>query len=135
MNATGKQLMRRTIFPRLAICFWAACVLLVSGCATTTEQPLYYWGDYQKQVYGHFTKEVGPEEQISTLEAGLEKASASGRPVPPGYNAHIGILYAQTEHTDKMLNYFTAEKTLYPESAAYMDFLMRKYQQPKDGGQ
>ena len=118
MSATGKQLMRRTIFPRLAICFWAACVLLVSGCATTTEQPLYYWGDYQKQVYGHFTKEVGPEEQISTLEAGLEKARASGRPVPPGYNA-----------------YFTAEKTLYPESAAYMDFLMRKYQQPKDGGQ
>ena len=125
--------MRRTIFSGPAIGLWLACVLFVSGCATTTTQPLYYWGDYQKEVYGHFTKEIGPQEQIATLEAGLEKARASGRPVPPGYNAHLGILYAQTEQPDKMLAYFSAEKALYPESAAYMDFLMRKYQQPKQG--
>lgn len=121
-------------FSKLAVCFCVACVFLVSGCATKTP-PLYYWGDYQKEVYGHFTKEVGPEEQISTLESGLDKARASGHPVPPGYNAHLGILYAQTEHADKMLQYLTAEKTLYPESTTYMDFLMRKYQQSHDGAQ
>jgi hypothetical protein len=124
--------MTQSLFSRQAACLSVACVLLVAGCATKTP-PLYYWGDYQKEVYGHFTKDVGPEEQIAALESGIEKARASGLPVPPGYNAHLGVLYAQTEHADKMLHYFTTEKALYPESAAYMDFLMRKYQQPHDG--
>lgn len=126
--------MTQSRFTRQAAGLSVVCVLLVSGCATNTP-PRYYWGDYQKEVYGHFTKEVGPDEQITTLESGLEKAQASGHPVPPGYNAHLGILHAQTEHADKMLRYFTAEKVLYPESATYMDFLMRKYQQPSDGAQ
>lgn len=101
-------------------------VLLLSGCATKT-QPLYYWGDYQPQVYGYFTKDKGPEEQIASLEAGLEKARAAGQQVAPGYLAHLGILYAQGEHQDQMLKYFDAEKALYPESTAYIDFLSRKY--------
>jgi hypothetical protein len=101
-------------------------VLLLSGCATKT-QPLYYWGDYQPQVYGYFTKDRGPEEQIASLEAGLEKARAAGQQVAPGYLAHLGILYAEGERQDQMLKYFDAEKALYPESTAYIDFLSRKY--------
>lgn len=103
--------------------------LLLSGCATQTP-PLYYWGDYQPQVYGYFTKNKGPQEQIASLEAGLETARASGRSVPPGYLAHLGILYAQSENHDQMLKYFEAEKALYPESSAYIDFLLRKFKQP-----
>ena len=102
-----------------------ALFALLAGCATGP-QPLYYWGDYQPTLYGHFTKEVGPQEQIASLEAGLEKARAAGKPVPPGYNAHLGLLYAEGEQTDQMLKYFEAEKTLYPESASYMDFLLAK---------
>jgi len=107
-----------------------AGLVLLTGCATRTE-PLYYWGDYQPQVYAHFTKDSGPEEQIAKLEAGLEKARAAGKTVPPGYNAHLGILYAETERQDQMVKYFEAEKGLYPESAAYMDFLLRKFKQPQ----
>ena len=111
---------------RLAI----AGALLLTGCVTKP-QPLYYWGDYQAQLYGHFTKEIGPEEQIAKLEAGLEEARGDDKPVPPGYLAHLGILHAQIEHTDQMLKYFDAEKTQYPESAAYIDFLLRKLKQPQ----
>jgi len=32
-----------------------------------------------------------------------------------------------------MLKYFDAEKTQYPESAAYIDFLLRKLKQPQQG--
>lgn len=108
----------------------AAGLLLLSGCAAGP-QPLYYWGEYQTQLYGHFTKETGPEEQIAALEAGIEKARAAGRPVPPGYHAHLGILHAQGEHADQMQKYFEAEKTLYPEGATYVDFLLRKFKQPQ----
>lgn len=104
--------------------------LVLSGCATKP-QSLYYWGDYQPQLYGHFTKDKAPQEQIASLEAGIEVARASGKSVPPGYLAHIGILYAQGEHQDQMKKYFLAEKTLYPESTAYVDFLLRKFNQPR----
>jgi len=113
---------------RLAI----AGALLLTGCATKP-QPLYYWGDYQPQLYGHFMKEKSPPEQIAKLEAGLEQARASGKSVPPGYLAHLGILHGQAERPDQMLKYFEAEKTLYPESAAYIDFLLRKVKQPQQG--
>lgn len=121
--------MTRLAFTQMATLLSILGFLLLSGCATKTQQ-LYYWGDYQAQVYGYFTKDTGVAEQIASLEAGLEKARASGRPVPPGYLAHLGILYAQDEHPDQMRKYFDDEKTLYPESAAYIDFLLRKYKQP-----
>jgi hypothetical protein len=117
---------------RIATGLAIAGAVFLSGCAPT-HQTLYYWGDYQTQVYGHFAKENGPEEQIAKLEAGLEKARASGKPVPPGYNAHLGILFALGEHADQMRKYFEAEKQLYPESAAYIDFLLRKFNQEKKG--
>lgn len=98
---------------------------LLAGCATAP-QPLYHWGSYQPVLYGHFTKEKGPQEQIAALEAGIEKARAAGKALPPGYNAHLGLLHAEMEQTDQMLMYFEAEKALYPESTGYMDFLTRK---------
>ncbi len=100
--------------------------LLLAGCVTQP-QPLYHWGDYQPQVYGHFTKDKSPQEQITSLEAGLEEARAKGKPVPPGYLAHLGILHAQAERPEQMRKYFEAEKNQYPESAAYIDFLLRKF--------
>ena len=100
--------------------------LLLTGCVTRP-QPLYHWGDYQPHVYGHFTKDKSPQEQIAGLEAGLEAARASGKPVPPGYLGHLGILHAQSERPEQMRKYFEAEKNQYPESAAYIDFLLRKF--------
>lgn len=99
------------------------------GACATNEQ-LYYWGDYQPQVYGHLTGDKGPDEQIANLEAGLEKAQAQGRQPPPGYFAHLGILYGEKGDGDKMLRYFDAEKQHYPESTAFIDFLMKS----KTGG-
>ncbi|ENO87416.1 DUF4810 domain-containing protein [Thauera linaloolentis] len=122
--------MKHSSITRLAAALPAAGLLLLAGCASGP-QPLYYWGEYQPALYGHFTKEQGAQEQIAALEAGLEKARAKSLAVPPGYHAHLGILYAGSEQPDQMLRHFEAEKTLYPESAAYMDFLMRKARQPE----
>lgn len=122
--------MKRLSLTRFAAGLPLAGALLLAGCATGP-QPLYYWGDYQPALYGHFTKEKGPQEQIAALEAGIEKARAAGKPVPPGYNAHLGLLYAEGEQTDQMLKYFEAEKALYPEGASYMDFLLGKFKREK----
>jgi hypothetical protein len=100
-----------------------ASAALLTACATGPD-PLYYWGDYQSQVYGHLTGQKGPTEQITRLEAGIEKARSAGKPLPPGYFAHLAILHAEQDDTAQMLNYFDAEKQAYPESAAYIDFLL-----------
>jgi hypothetical protein len=98
--------------------------LLLSGCAT--QPTLYQWGSYQPQVYTYLRGEgAGYPEQIAALEADIQKARAANRPLPPGFNAHLGMLHGQVGQWDKMAMYFQAEKTLYPESAPFMDFLLK----------
>ncbi|MGE5471342.1 MAG: DUF4810 domain-containing protein [Bacteroidota bacterium] len=106
-----------------------ACGALLSGCAARHE-PLYYWGDYQPQVYGYFTGDKSPEDQIQALEAGIEKARASGKPLAPGYQAQLGMLYAKTGREDQTRHYFEAEKAQFPEGRPFMDFLLRNFKTP-----
>jgi hypothetical protein len=100
-------------------------LLLVSGCAS---QPhgLYQWEGYQPQVYQYFQGTSSKEAQIAELESGLQKIQASGKAVPPGYHAQLGLLYGQTGSGDRMVQEFQTEQTLFPESALYIDFLLKK---------
>lgn len=102
------------------------CGALLGGCATSNQ--MYQWENYQPQVYEYFKGDgKGPEAQISTLEAGLQKIQAKGKTPPPGYHAHLGLLYAQIGKEDQLVQHLQTEKALFPESAAYMDFLLKKY--------
>ncbi|AQV96291.1 DUF4810 domain-containing protein [Cupriavidus necator] len=106
---------------RAALCGLAATALL-AGCAT--QQSLYQWEDYQPQVYQYFKGE-SKEAQVTALEAGLQKIHASGAAVPPGYHAQLGMLYLDLGKGDQMVQQFQTEKALFPESAPYMDFLLK----------
>lgn len=99
--------------------------LLLSGCVTP-EKPLYYWGDYQPVVYSHFRGDA-PEAQRVKLEQTAHLAQSRGEAVPPGFNAHLGLLYLNTGQLDQAQGAFQAEATLFPESKPYMDFLLRKF--------
>jgi len=110
--------------PRLALLV-AACSLL-AACAQAPKT-LYQWEGYQPQVYEHF-KGQSPQQQITELEKGLERIAAKGNVPPPGYRAHLGMLYAETGRDDLALQQLQAEKAAFPESAAYIDFLLKKYQ-------
>lgn len=103
--------------------------LLIGGCVTPKE-PLYYWGGYQNTVYGHFNGEMAPEQQILEMEKAREEARAKNKPLPPGFQAHLGLLYGETGRSDQLVINLLAEKNQYPESAAYVDFLLKKTQKP-----
>ena len=64
------------------------------------------------------------EQQIAALEKNEQEAKGKGQVLPPGFHAHLGLLYARQGHPDKAASAFKTEKSLYPESAAYMDFLL-----------
>ena len=99
---------------------------LLSGCVAPRAN-LYQWEGYQPQVYEYFKGNgQGNEAQITVLEADLEKMHAKGKVAPPGYHAHLGLLYTQTGKYDKGAQEFQTEKQLFPESAVYMDLLLKK---------
>ena len=98
---------------------------LLVGCATP--KTLYQWERYQPQVYEYFNGQgKGFEAQISTLEEDLEKIRAKGNTPPPGYHAHLGLLYLQIGKNDRVAQELGAEKELYPDSATSMNFLLKK---------
>jgi hypothetical protein len=100
-------------------------VLALSGCVTRPE-PLYHWGNFPDQQYTYFKGEKGPEEGIQHLEKVRAQAKARGKPLPPGLQAHLGILYGLTGRTDLFEQNLDAERQQFPESSAYVDFLLKK---------
>lgn len=101
-------------------------LLLLVGCSTKADKSLYNWDNYQTTVYQYYQGDkVGPEEQIASLKESIEKSRATNKAVPPGLHAQLGLLYANTGHTDLAFQEFNTEKSLFPESATYMDFLLK----------
>lgn len=100
---------------------------LLSGCANRP-QPLYYWGNFQDQQYAYFKGERGPEDGIQNLEKVREEAKSRGKLVPPGFQAHLGMLYGLTGRTDLFEQNLLAERQQFPESSVYVDFLLKNKQ-------
>jgi hypothetical protein len=96
-----------------------------SAC-TSSSGALYSWGDYEGKVYTYLQGE-SPAAQISALQDGLLKIEETGKKVPPGYYAHLGMLYAETGDDGLAISCFIAEKTRFPEAAVFMDYLLARY--------
>ena len=105
----------------------AMLLLTLVGCAAP-KQSLYLWGDYENQVYALYNDpgKFPIEAQIETLEANYQKARSANKAVPPGFHAHLGYLYFQAGKGDQAVQSFLTEKTLFPESAVYMDRILLK---------
>jgi hypothetical protein len=108
---------------------WAlmASTLLASGLLAGCSSPktLYQWESYQPEVYEYFKGEQPKEGQAEALERDLQKIRSTGKTPPPGYHAHLGLLYLSMGKDDQMVQQFRTEKTLFPESTPYMDFLLK----------
>lgn len=106
----------------------AMCVCTVLGGCATKQAPLYQWQGYEKNVDAYFRSDkLSPQAQTQQMEDGLKKIQDSGAAVPPGYNAHLGLLYGQQGNLDLFAQQMLTEKKQFPESAAFMDFLLRNF--------
>lgn len=102
-----------------------ATVMLLTGCATAP-QSLYQWDGYQSSVYQYYQTDSSLDEQVTALEESLEKAKARDRMIAPGLHAHLGLLYANSGREQQAFEQFAMEKHLFPESAMFMDFLLKQ---------
>lgn len=102
----------------------AALSGLLVGCVQAPK-PLYHWDGYQRQVYEHLRGDgSSPNEQLTVLQAEAEKSRAVGALLPPGFRAHMGLLYLRLGRAGQAREMLEAEKSAFPESTRYMDFLL-----------
>ena len=110
-------------FSRALMALTLAASTVLAGCAAP--KTLYQWEGYEPQVYEYFKGEEPKEAQAEALERDLQKIRSTGKAVPPGYHAHLGLLYLSMGKDDQMVQQFRTEKALFPESGPYMDFLLK----------
>lgn len=96
------------------------------GCAQAPK-PLYHWEGFQGQLYEHFKADSSSaEDQLRILEAQAQKAGVGGAALPPGFRAHLAMVYLRLGRDDEARLQLEAEKASFPESAQYMDFLLKR---------
>ena len=109
----------------LSLLITALCAL--NACAKS----IYYWGRYEDLVYDTYANpgkaDVGT--QVAKLTEDIDRASAEGKPVPPGVHAHLGYLYYQQGNLGGAQQEFQTEKKLFPESAAFVDGMLQRMSQ------
>ena len=105
----------------------AACVAGLAGCANRAPAPLYSWESFPKLQYASLQGAgVATVEQVGAMEAHAEKARAANAALPPGFRAHLGMLKLASGDAEQARRMWQAEKLAFPESAPYMDQLLKR---------
>ena len=118
---------------RLALLGFA---VLLTGCVHAPTKTLYGWGTYQPSLYQYFKTDGGDlSVQINALEAQVVKNKTGRLADPPGLHGHLALLYSKTGNESAAQNQLAIERELFPESAAYVDFLLKKSVQPAQPAQ
>lgn len=102
---------------------------LLTACAEPGPRPpAYGWANYEDLIYDMYAEpgEATPEAQIDQLSAGVEQAESAGRQAGPGVYAHLGYMQYLTGNIDAARGAFERERSLYPESTAFMDGLLKQ---------
>lgn len=116
---------------RLAITMAAVAALALGGCAQNKVPPLYGWYSYETQLDNWYRQNTdSPDVQLKKMQADLEKIRAAGEKAPPGFRAHLGLLHGHLGDPLSFRRELEAEKAAFPESAGYMDFLLRNFKKP-----
>lgn len=107
--------------------FALALALGLTACAAPPPKPLYQWNGYQARLYEYFKNSgANAGEQIAALEAQLQQNEAARLASPPGLHGHLALLYSKMGDDAAARKHLEAERALFPESAAYVDFLLKK---------
>jgi hypothetical protein len=109
--------------PRIAI---AAVATLSLAACVQPPKTMYNWQSYQPTVYTYLKEDsTDYAVQAAALEKNIQTARSADQPLPPGFHAHLGMLYLKTGEGTKAVEQMQAEKAAFPESTAFMDFLLR----------
>lgn len=123
----ARTLMQRARPPLLFTLLGA--MLALGGCANTpVAPPLYGWYGYEKNIDTYFRGDrESLDTQVKKMADDLNQMRAKGQAAPPGYQAHMGLLYGKQGDMERFQTHLEAEKQQFPESENFIDFLLRKF--------
>lgn len=117
-------------FTRITWLGMACAGLLLSACVKPPAS-LYMWESFPRQQYETLLGEgTSANDQIQALEAHAAKARGENAALPPGFRAHLGMLYMGAGNVDRARELWIGEKEAFPESTPYMDQLLKRLQGP-----
>lgn len=110
------------------IILFGAVIFSLTGCGATQPPPLYYYGEYPEAVYQFFkSDETSTSEQIDQMKLVIAKSNDNEQSIAPGVHAHLGMLYFENGDPAEGEYHFMLEKSLFPESSHFIDFLLSKH--------
>jgi hypothetical protein len=108
--------------------------LALAGCASKPV-PLYYWENYPSNQYATLKRDgASVQERLAQMQADSTRAAGAGLALPPGFRAHLGLLYLADGNPGEAQKLWHAEKTAFPESAPFMDRLLKRLEAPAGQG-
>ena len=103
-------------------------IVTLTGCAGNPS--LYRWGVYEDLIYQSYRGESDPLTDAARLAEDVARTDAEGLAVPPGGHAHLGYLYYNQGDLGLARTHFDRELRLYPESASFINGILRRMEQP-----
>ena len=103
--------------------------LQLQAC-TSAPPTLYQWHDYSArthdylQTHGNTADTPSRDASLKTMQDSLADFQNEKHRAPPGYHAHLGLLYAQQGDLAQYSEALETEKALFPESTVFMNYLM-----------
>jgi hypothetical protein len=111
------------------VAFIIGSVLLISGCGTSAPKTLYTWNNYEATSQNLNGKEFDSELvdlHMLEIEKIINDSSENNQKVAPGLYAEYAQLLYQKRKKSEAKKYFLLEKQVYPESAVFIDQMLKK---------
>lgn len=104
-----------------------ACVLAFFVSSCSSPKTLYSWYNYDDASHMYAKKQTEETEQVllKNFDKILKKQRGLRKVVPPGIYAERGYYFVKNGKIDEGVKMFEMEKKLYPESAVFMDRLIK----------
>lgn len=106
----------RTITALIACAILSACV---------TQKTKYSWGGYDQALYDYYKHPADATHYMLALRAAIDGATKNHKPVAPGVYAEYGYMLMQQHKYEDAARNFEQEKQAWPESAQFMDGMIK----------
>lgn len=105
------------------------CLVFLAASCTTTSKSLYTWNDYEQASYRYYKNQTpeDTEKLMKTYQAMINKPKGSRKVAPPGIHAEYGYFLLQENKKEEGIAMLQKEKELYPQSAKFMDRLIKQF--------
>jgi hypothetical protein len=112
------------------ILFIAGCFLLLAG-GCVQQKMLYNWGKYQQASYSYVKNntEEDLEKLLKEYQYLIDNQNGARKTVPPGIYADYGFLLVKQGKVKEGLELMKMEIALYPESAVFIERIIKRLEQ------